>query len=86
MSDRPEVVAEGNNEITAFFVRYVNNLVDKVDKPKSKKIIVSAGPYRCYDIAYEYNENTHILRLDFYSVARHNGFKSEDIKSLLQLI
>ena len=61
------------NDYDGFFKEWTKELVKLLKAKKSAitEVVVSAGPYRNYGMAYEIKGTT--LELDFYSAVR-NGF------------
>jgi hypothetical protein len=59
-----------------YFLFLVQRWIDRLQASghvfKTKKITVSAGPWRFYDVSWEVNQDGS-LDLDFYSVARRHG-------------
>lgn len=37
------------------------------------RVVITMGPYRAYNLQYEILSDSHIVRLDFYSVRPHGG-------------
>lgn len=57
------------------------------DKPlfRHRRVIVTAGPYRSYDMSWTSDRDSATLEIDFYSVIRTRGsdITNEDIANLL---
>lgn len=82
----PEVVVD--SDYGGYFERYVRRLIARKLESgqafKSKKVLISSGPWRSYDISWNVNGEDSILELDFYSAARNRGINAdEEIMNLL---
>lgn len=84
-----EYILDVQKDYDGFFERLVRSLLAMRDTaPRSKKIVVTAGPYRPSAVSYHWDEETKTMYLDFYSALR-TGFGSlshEDKQSLADLL
>lgn len=82
------VAAGGAEDYIGDFLKIVQSWVAR--KPahelKSKQIIVSAGPYRSYDVKHSFNPETRVMTLDFYSITRRHGFDPADVEAIIALL
>lgn len=58
------------DEFKSLVQQWVQTLADRGHQFKCKTIWITAGPYRMYDVSWDVRDEG-ILKLDFYSVARH---------------
>jgi len=81
---KPEI-SMTSDDFQGYFMRLVENWVNRLHDEghvfNMKKIYVTAGPWRPYDIRWEVESN--ILKLDFYSVARYHGISFPDELAVL---
>jgi hypothetical protein len=75
------------NDFDDYFRDYVSSLVKQkvnLGQPfKIKNIVISAGPWRTYNVRFE--RRADILYLDFYSACRYQGGPDADHELLKEL-
>ena len=78
---------EVRNDFDDYFSDYVSSMVKQKEilgQPfKIKHIVISAGPWRTYDVRFE--READILYLDFYSACRYHGGPDADHELLKEL-
>ena len=79
----PEIVAE--SDFDGYFESLVLSLVARKKlsgKPfKHKKVVISSGPWRMYDVTWESSAGT--LTLDFYSACRRTNGRPDGTSDIL---
>jgi len=70
-----------------FFERLTKEFFKKVENPRISKVIVSAGPYRTYDLDIKRLNDTTIM-IDYYSAIRvfEHTYKEQDVIDFLNKI
>lgn len=79
----PEIVV--NSDFDGYFERLVRAQLAKRGESRRERIIISAGPWRPYGVAYKISEDGKTLELDFYSALR-NGFGSFNPNDLQEVL
>lgn len=72
------------SDFDGYFERLTRQIVSLAQSPKAKRVIVTAGPYRCDALTVnKVKDDPDAVNLDFYSAIR-NGFGSLSQEDLIQ--
>ncbi len=67
---------EGESEYVSTFVEDLKGLVKKREITPSRQVIVTAGPYRFYDVQVDFSA-AEVIKIDFYSVIRRDAREAQ---------